>query len=102
MKKALAEYENANRIKDINQELYDHLTGSIYYLVKYCVKYDIPLPNRENLIGMVTRANAIIQRFATPTSLKQPYKTTDNETKSKKLIKFRNSQNFFMFVFLVC
>ena len=64
MNNALKEYENARRLKRINQELYDHLSGSIYYLLKYSEKYNVPLPKKQELIQMVEKSNFYIDQFA--------------------------------------
>jgi hypothetical protein len=44
MKKALAEYSNAVRLKRLNQELFDHLLGSVIWILKYSEKYGVPIP----------------------------------------------------------
>jgi hypothetical protein len=66
LNKALEEYEYARRLKHLNQELYDHLTGSIYYLIKQSEKYNTPLPNRDVLLQMIKNAGFIIDQFAKP------------------------------------
>jgi hypothetical protein len=66
MNKALAEYEYARRLKRINQELYDHLIGSVYYLIKQSEKYNTPLPNRDILLQMIKNTGFIIDQFAKP------------------------------------
>jgi hypothetical protein len=74
LNKALEEYEYARRLKHLNQELYDHLTGSIYYLIKQSEKYNIPLPNRDMLLQMIENTGFIIDQFAKP-------KTKENDSK---------------------
>ena len=41
MKNALQEYEHARHLKRINQDLYNQLTGSVYWLLKYSEKKTI-------------------------------------------------------------
>lgn len=65
LKEALKEYENVVRLKRLNQNLYEHLTGSIYYLIKDCEKKNLPLPNRDSLLQMVETAGFIIDQFKT-------------------------------------
>lgn len=79
MNKALQEYENAKRLKNINQELYDQLAGSIYYLLKYSEKYNIPLPKKDELIRMVKKSHFLMDQFSHPTTL-DTKKTDDNFT----------------------
>ena len=75
MKKALAQYERAVRLKRLNQNLYDHLIGSIYCLLEYSQKYNVPLPRKNQLIGMIENANFLIDQFA-----EQPQVTTANNS----------------------
>ena len=82
MRKTLKEYDNANRIKKLNEGLYEHLTGSIYYLLKYSEKHNILLPQKEALLGMVEKADFFIDQFTTPTKNQQPEKTTEDSTES--------------------
>ena len=63
LKEALAEYENARRLKHLNQNLYEHLIGSIYCLIKHCEKNNLTLPNRDFLLDMVKNAGFIIDQF---------------------------------------
>jgi hypothetical protein len=66
MNKALMEYENARRLKRINQELYDHLSGSIYYLLKYSEKYSLTLPKKDELIRLIETSHFYTDQFAKP------------------------------------
>ena len=83
----LEQYKDALRLKNLNQELYNHLCASIFYLVKYSQKYNIPLPKREALLGMIEKADFIIDQFAIP---QQPTgntnKTTEDETEPFKVL----------------
>jgi hypothetical protein len=60
MEKTIAEYKQAVRLRRINQELYDHLLGSITWLLKYCEKYNVRLPQQEALYGLLKRAEFLI------------------------------------------
>jgi len=66
LKKALRHHDEALRLKKINEELYAHLTGSLYYLIKYSEKYQISLPEKDLLLRMVEKADYIIDRFHQP------------------------------------
>ena len=81
MKKALGEYEHARYLKRINQDLYNQLTGSIYWLLKYAEKNNIFLPKKEELFRLVENSHFYIDQFAKPQQPKSnTEKTTDNET----------------------
>lgn len=68
MQKALLEYKDAVRIKNMNQELLQHLGDSIFYLIKHSEKYNLPLPKKDELIRMVDRANYLIGQITEPTN----------------------------------
>ncbi len=61
LRQAVNEYEKAVRVKNMNQELYDHLLGSIVYLLKYSEKYNVPLPQKDELCRMLNRAQSLIE-----------------------------------------
>ena len=61
---ALSEYKNAHRLKQLNEQLSIHLHGSIYYLLKYSEKYNLPLPNKSELLRMIENADFIIDQFS--------------------------------------
>lgn len=63
LRKAIAYYDKAIRMKNINQELYDQLLGSIVYLFKYSEKYGVPLPKRDELYRMVKKAEFLIDQI---------------------------------------
>ena len=63
MKRTIAEYDKAVRLKRINQELYDHLVGSLIWLFKYSEKYHIVLPRKEELYRLIKRAEFLIDEI---------------------------------------
>jgi hypothetical protein len=60
---ALSEYKKAHRLKKLNEQLSIHLNDSIFYLLKYSEKYNLPLPNRSALLRMTENADYIIEQF---------------------------------------
>ena len=60
---ALSEYKKAIRLKKLNEQLSIHLNDSIFYLLKYSEKYNLPLPNRSALLRMTENADYIIEQF---------------------------------------
>jgi|SRR5437773_7651452 len=67
LRKALTCMEDAVRMKNMNQELMQHLTGSVFYLIRYSEKHDLPLPNKEALFQMLEKANFLIDQIVPPT-----------------------------------
>jgi transketolase len=47
--KIIEEWKQANRMKELNQDLYDILASSLLYVWDYAEKNDIVLPHRERL-----------------------------------------------------
>jgi hypothetical protein len=47
-------------LKRLNQELYDHLCGSITYIINYSEKNDIILSNKENLLQLIVKSHDYI------------------------------------------
>src|SRR5437867_5106872 len=71
IKEAIAEYDKAVKVKELNQELYDHLLGSVIYVLKYSEKHNIPLPNKEGLYQMVKRSTFLIDRILEANSIRR-------------------------------
>jgi hypothetical protein len=63
MKKTLLEYDKAVRVKKMNDELFDHLLGSVIWILKYAEKYSIPLPKKDELYRMVKRSEFLIDEI---------------------------------------
>jgi hypothetical protein len=75
--KIIAEWKEVNRIKRLNQELYDLLGGSIVYLSEYAKKNNITLPNKDEINRMAGRIHILIDK------IDQPYQTPNlNTTKN--------------------
>lgn len=55
--KLLSEWHEVNRMKQLNQELYDLLGGGLMYCISYAKKHSIPIPDMES---MVKRVNELI------------------------------------------
>lgn len=59
----LSEWHNVQRMKTLNQRLYDQLGGSIIHILNYADKNGIPLPNRDTLYNLVDKAENIIDEI---------------------------------------
>jgi hypothetical protein len=58
--KVLYEWNKVQRMKRLNQRLYDQLGGSIIHIMNYAKENDIPLPNKDKLYDLVDKAELII------------------------------------------
>jgi hypothetical protein len=79
LKKTILEHETALKLKNINVELHSHLTGSIYWLLKYSEKYNMPLPKKEELIRMLDKSEFFIDEMKNMAN--QPTVNTNNNSR---------------------
>jgi hypothetical protein len=84
----LSEWREVNRMKRLNQELYDLLGGAIIYIMEYAEKNNILLPNRDALYRMADRIHYLMDEIesSTPTKLQQPEKTPDDCNTTKSMV----------------
>jgi hypothetical protein len=90
---ALNTMRYAQSFKRLNQELYDQLCGSIVYLLKYCEKNNLVLPNREALLELVIKSDSYIdsikEKQMPPLSLNSEHpNTTPKESTEPKFKSF--------------
>ena len=45
--KTIQQYQGVQKLVNLNQNLYDQLTGAIFYLKKYADELDLPLKKRR-------------------------------------------------------
>jgi hypothetical protein len=67
--KVLEEWKEVNRMKKLNQELYDQLGGSILYIFEYAKKNKIDLPNKKEIERMCNRIHNMIDVIESDESL---------------------------------
>jgi hypothetical protein len=87
MKKAIMYYDRAILLKRMNENLYDHLIGSIIWLLRYSDKNGIILPKKEELYDMVTKCETFFQEIAaspSPPESQQPSKVSDDRIQHDK------------------
>lgn len=65
LKKTLMQYDKAIRLKNVNEELFDHLLGSVIWLLKYSEQYSIPLPKKDDMQRMIKRAEFLVNEIDT-------------------------------------
>ena len=51
----LEEWKRVRRMKRLVQDLYDQVGGTLFFMLEYAKKHDIPLPNRDGLFQMADR-----------------------------------------------
>ena len=83
LKRALAEHETALKMKNLNQELMEFLTGSIYEVIRCADENGISLSKRDKLLKLMERANIMIENIISTSSDRsftphQPKGNTDN------------------------
>jgi hypothetical protein len=81
--KIMLEWREVNRMKQLNQELYDLLGGALLFTISYTKKHNIPLPDMDT---MTHRVHEIIEEINPPTKNQQPKATPDDSTKQIHLI----------------
>jgi len=75
--KILSEWREVNRMKKLNQELYDLLGGAIIYIIEYSEKNNIQLPNRDALYRMADRIHYLMGEI-------EPSSITDTQNSTPK------------------
>ncbi len=92
LRMAIKEYDRAIRIKKMNELLFEQLTGSLYYICRYCEKYKIPIPEKDLIYEVLTKCESQFkeyferaaptesQHFKSTTEIQQRNKTPDDET----------------------
>jgi len=58
--KIIQQYQGVQKLVNLNQNLYEQLTGAIFYLKKYADELDLPLKKREELNLMLERSENIM------------------------------------------
>jgi CRISPR/Cas system-associated protein Csx1 len=70
----------ALQIAQANDELSEQLFSSLRWIVRYCKRYQIPLPEKERILASLDKVLEINNKIPcqAPTNLKQPDKTTED------------------------
>lgn len=66
--KILEEWKTIRRMKGLIQELYDQVGGTLFFILDYAKKHDIPLHNRDSLYRMADRIHYLMDEIEPPTS----------------------------------
>lgn len=52
----IQELQNAVRIRHINMELLVYLTSSLRWVLRYCQKYNIEIPEKDKILDLIDTA----------------------------------------------
>lgn len=63
LKRTLIELDKATKMKNLNQDLLEHLNGSIRWMLSYSEKYGIPLPKKDEMLRMIKKADLIVEQI---------------------------------------
>lgn len=81
IKLTILEHEKALKMKNLNQELLEHLNGSIRWILSYSKKYGVPLPKKDELLRMAAKADFLVDqitRRADPTKFDRSSSNSKN------------------------
>ncbi len=56
---AFQELQDALRIKQVNEELFEHLDAALRWILHYVKKHNMPMPEQEKLLRLLDRAEEI-------------------------------------------
>ncbi len=56
---AYQELRDAKQIKKVNDELLEFLAASLRWIIRYCQRHDMPVPEKDKIIELMDRAMAI-------------------------------------------
>jgi hypothetical protein len=85
-----SEIREVVKVKDLNIELMEHLTFTADWLLRYCERNNVWPPNTDRLLELMHRAKGLIQKICQPyipTESQQRFKTPDDSTEPKIVIK---------------
>lgn len=63
LRDVIKSHDLAIRTTRVNQELMEHLKGSIYYVFNYYEEQNIPIPKKDQLIQLLEKANFLIDEI---------------------------------------
>jgi hypothetical protein len=72
-----------------SEELLEHLDGTVRWLLYFCEKNNIPIPNYEQLVSCIDRSQYLLQRL----NLYQPTFNTNNDQPSSE----QNQKNHLLY-----
>lgn len=85
-KQLLLDIEEAERFKEFNIELMEHLSFTANWILDYCEKNNLQPPNIEKLQNTIKKCRGLferINRFYPPPNFKHPNTTPEDSTEPK-------------------
>jgi hypothetical protein len=80
-------------INRLNEDVYNQLVGSINYILSTSEKYQIPLPNKDEILAMLERTNIMIEDIHKSTH--RMMDVSDQPTLNTKNDQSNNEQSLF-------
>lgn len=77
--KIIQKWKEVNRMKRLNQELYDLLAGSISYIDEYSKKNNITLQNKNEINRMIGRIHILMDKIDSPYQTPKLNTTKNND-----------------------
>jgi hypothetical protein len=74
--------DRVEELQAMNYDMLDYIRTCVAWLLEYCEKYNIPLPDLEKAKLFFKRSGVILEKHS-PTESQQRNKTTDNSTEPK-------------------
>ena len=79
----LEELRQARKAKQTANELVTYLADSLRWVLHYCAKNDLPLPDHDKISRMIERSVELEQAFNSQSTQKQPTLNTYNKDTDK-------------------
>jgi hypothetical protein len=83
------ELEKSAKFQRHNQELYDYLIATIFWLMRYAKEHNINPPNKDRLWESINQIHSLMDKtegvMFLPTESQQRNKTTGEPTESKNI-----------------
>lgn len=76
----IEELKKAVKIKRLNEELLEHLTSTLSWLIRTCEKNNMPVPKKETIVKSIDRAYDYLDRIPSD----QPKVTGTKQPKTKQ------------------
>jgi hypothetical protein len=62
------ELQDGLRIKEVNDELFDHLIGALRWILHYVKRHNMSMPEQDKLIRLIERAEEIEDKLPSSVS----------------------------------
>jgi hypothetical protein len=76
---AYEELTDAIRVNKAHLELFEYLSNSLQWIVRYCIKNNIPLPEAEKIQTMIDKIYKIDSNTVPKSTNNKPFSILDDE-----------------------